>query len=291
MQLRTHGHQVVTTDIVGEVDIAGDLGDSAFCERLPAVDAVVHCAAVQYVSKNLPILGRSSYFHRNNVVATANLTVRYSRSKVHFVNIGTSMMYRQSGLEIYGVNSPMGGQGVYSESKVAAQQSLRSLPGPTLTVIPCIIAGRGREGLFRPFVKTMTELHTVIIPGKGIHKIHMVHVTDVASLIALAVQKGATGMLNAAGPSPLSITEWVDEIEEELGMGRVRRIHLPLAPLAAVSRLMQYIPLAREQLLMLKYAHVLDVAESCALGWHPKFTNADIVRDTARALAPPQHRT
>lgn len=80
------------------------------------------------------------------------------------------------------------------------------------------------------FVRTMTDVGTVIIPGRGDHKVHMVHVTDVAALIVLTVASRATGRLNAAGPEPLSIAQRVDEIENELGLTRVRRVHVPLPP-------------------------------------------------------------
>jgi hypothetical protein len=42
--------------------------------------------------------------------------------------------------------------------------------------------------------------------------------------------------------------------------------------------------LAAEQLLMLRYPHVLDVAQSLALGWRPRWDNTGILRETVRAL-------
>jgi hypothetical protein len=38
---------------------------------------------------------------------------------------------------------------------------------------------------------------------------------------------------------------------------------------------------------MLRYPHVLSIDEGLALGWVPKYTNARIVRETARALTRP----
>jgi len=42
--------------------------------------------------------------------------------------------------------------------------------------------------------------------------------------------------------------------------------------------------LAAEQLLMLRHAHVLDVAQGLALGWKPRWDNTEILRETVRAL-------
>jgi nucleoside-diphosphate-sugar epimerase len=284
-RFRDAGHGVVTTDRLGTVDLRGDLADAAFARSLPDAGALVHAAAVQYVSRDLPRLARASYFERNNVVATRNLAARYAGTGAHFVNIGTSMMYAQSGAAVYRTTSPMEGQGVYSRSKLAAQKAIDALPDPHATVIPCIIGGPGREGLFRGFVNLMTRRGMVVFPGRGEHPVHMVHVEDVASLALRVVETRAQGFFNAAGPEPLSITQWVSEIEAALGLASVRRIRLPLAPIAALSAATGYRLLAREQLLMLGMPHVLATDESLALGWQPRHTNARIVRDIARHIA------
>lgn len=284
-QLKSRGHEVIAADRVAGVDLRGDLADEAFCRSLPECDAVIHAAAVQYVSRNMPLLGREAYFARNNVEATANLCARYSGRPTHFVQVGTSMMYRQSGLDMYTTTSPMEGQGVYSRSKLAAQEYVRRLPNPTATIIPCIIGGRGREGLFRGFVNLMTRYGIVVFPGTGAHPIHMVHVEDVAALIVLVIEQHAEGLFNSGAPEPLSIQGWIDEIQDELGLGAVRRIRLPLAPIQWLSALSGYRLLAREQLLMLAQSHVLSIDASLALGWQPRHTNARIARDIARYVA------
>jgi len=125
----------------------------------------------------------------------------------------------------------------------------------------------------------------VIFPGEGNHPTSMVHVDDVATLITTIVESSAVGTFNAAGPAPLSIRQWVDEIESELRLSPVRRITLPLAPIALASAVTGYRLLAREQLLMLAQSHVLSIEESLALGWKPRFTNAQIVRTIARYIS------
>ena len=95
--LRNAGHDVVTTDRHGAVHIQGDLAEAEFTRKLPPVEAVVHAAAVQYVSGDLPLWNRRLFFARNNVTAARLLAERYSGKAVHFVNVGTSMMYRQCG--------------------------------------------------------------------------------------------------------------------------------------------------------------------------------------------------
>ncbi|MFM0203754.1 NAD(P)-dependent oxidoreductase [Paraburkholderia fungorum] len=279
-QFNAAAHEVTTTDKTGPVDLRGDLSDSAFTASLPDVDVVVNCAAVQYVTRDLPLFFRKSFFERNNVRAAENLCERYRGQAAHFVHVGTSMMYRQTGQETYDVCSPMSGEGVYSRSKMAAQAFVNSMPGAA-TVLPCIIGGEGREGLFRGFVKMMTRFGFVAFPGRGDHKIQMVHVVDVASLICRIAEVRAGGLFNAADPEPLSIRQWIDEIGDELGIPHARKISIPLMPVRCLSWLTGYRLLAREQLLMLELPHVLSIDESLAIGWRPMFSNARIARDIA----------
>jgi nucleoside-diphosphate-sugar epimerase len=282
--LQLRGHQVLTTDRRGAVDLRGDLADPDFTAGLPDVETVVHAAAVQYVSPDLPLVRRQRYFERNNVVATRCLCARYGGRKVHFVNVGTSMMYRQCGAASYAPGSPMQGQGVYSNSKLAAQKAVESSFDEWSTIVPCIIGGPGREGLFRRFVRMIQRSGSVAFPGRGETPLHMVHVDDVAALAELVAARRARGLFNAGAPEPLSIMRWIDEIAAELGVAGVRVRRFPLRPVHFLSALTGYRLLAREQLLMLAQPHVLDISGSLALGWIPQWNNARIVRDIARYI-------
>lgn len=283
-QLRAEGVEVISTDRSGSVDLRGDLSDPAFCATLPEVDAVVHNAGVQYLSPDLPLFERRAWFERNNVQATASLARRYAVTSAHFVYVGTSMMYQVSGAPSYSTKSPMLGQGVYSASKIAAWERVRALPNRTSLMVPCIIAGPGRGGLFRPFARSISRFGAVVFPGEGSRPTHMVHVEDAAGLLARIVVRKAAGIFNAAGPEPLSIAQWADAIGEELGVPRVRRLRVPLAPVEWLSAASGYRLLAAEQLLLLRHGQVMDARESLDLGWKPRWSNAQIVRATARSL-------
>ena len=283
-QLRAAGDEAVSTDRAGAVDFRGDLSDSKFCATLPDADAVVHCAAVQYLSPDLPLLARESYFRKNNTEATAQLTRRYAETAAHFTFVGSSMMYEQNGAASYAPDSPMRAQGVYSASKLAAFEHVKRLPNRWAAVLPCIIAGPGRGGLFRPFARSIARFRAAVFPGSGSHPVHMVHVEDAASLLVRVVARRATGIFNAASPGPLSIAQWSGAIAAELGVKHARQVRLPLAPIRWMSAATGYRLLAAEQLLMLRYPHVLDVAKSLALGWQPRWDNRTILRETVRAL-------
>jgi nucleoside-diphosphate-sugar epimerase len=281
--LRRRGWQVLTTDRRGSVDHLGDLADAAFVDRLPDVDAIVHAAAVQYVTPRVPLLQRQRFFERNNVLAVQRLAERYGRAPgLHFVNVGTSMMYRQCGQDRYAPDSALQGQGVYSRSKLAAQQVVERAFTRWATVVPCIIGGPGREGLFRAFVQSIHRSGRVVYPGSGHWPTAMVHVDDVADLIATVLDRGAAGLFNAAAGEALSIAQWAGHIADELGRPPPRHVRLPLRVVGAVAAASGWRLLAREQYIMLGQPHVLDIDSSLALGWRPRRDAAGIVRDIAR---------
>ncbi|WP_417562207.1 NAD-dependent epimerase/dehydratase family protein [Microbacterium sp.] len=284
-ELVAHGYDVLTTDRHGNVDITGDLASCEFVKTLPDVDAVVHCAAVQYATARRPRFVRARWFHRNNVQATANLVRRYSGSVRFFLLIGTSMMFTQkeSGRP-YAVADEMGGEGVYSKSKLAAAHLVRAMENPTAVLIPTIIAGPGRAGLFGALLRVMRSFRIVVLPGTGDALTQMVHVDDVASLARLIVAEESAGYFNAGGAEPLTIKDWLAILQDELPRARRVRLRIPYALVRSLAWLTAYRFLAREQVVMLGHDHVLAMTESEALGWRPRYGNETILRQTARAL-------
>ena len=240
---------VYTSDKKGHVDFLGDLSDEVFVKTLPFTDVVINCAAVQYVSDDLPFWGREAYFERNNVETARNLVNHYIEKDIHFIHIGTSMMYCQNGSPYYSIKSPMTASGVYSESKLSAQLLINQL-SKVATVMPCIIGGVGREGLFRGFVNSLSKFNVAIFPGAGGNKIGMIHVEDVAALILRIIETDSLGFYNAAAEDALTIREWIDEISDELKLSRTLKISLPLLPIQLISQIINYRILAREQLLI-----------------------------------------
>ncbi|QWC98992.1 NAD(P)-dependent oxidoreductase [Polynucleobacter paneuropaeus] len=271
-------YHLITTDLNKTVDFTGDLSDKQFVSKLPNVDVVIHCAAVQYVSPNIPRFFREKYFYKNNVVALENLLHRYQFTLKQFIHIGTSMMYEQTGAEEYGVDSKFSKQGIYSESKLLQEKIIEKFSCIKSIVMPCIIGGRGRKGFFTQFIGSIKKFGQAFIPGNGIHKINMVHVNDVSSLILIVLNKGASGRYNAAAVDALGIREWA-LLTAKFLKKKVRIFVVPLLLIRFISFVTFYRLMAKEQILMLKYPHVLDIKESTRLGWTPKYTTEQIIQE------------
>ena len=274
-------YEIYTLDLYGSAKILGDLSVTSFVDSLPDFDVIVHCAAVQYVTDKKPFFFRKKWFFINNVKATENLINRYKNTDTFFIHIGTSMQYHQNGEKYYQTTSPMFSQGLYSWSKLLAQKVVDNSNIRSATIIPCIIGGKGREGLFKGFVRSIKNWKIAFVPGRGNNKISIVHVNDVISLIKVVLEKKATGYFNAASEDALSITGWVNIIKKSLKIKKVSILFVPYLPLYLLSRIFLFRVLAEEQLIMLKMPHVLNIDKSKGIGWKPKFKSRDIVEDIA----------
>ena len=78
--LKTRNYEVMSSDIIGKVDYQGSLLDSNFLKNLPDVDVVISCAAVQFVSDNIPWISGNRYFFQNNCEFLKNLRDKYDGS-------------------------------------------------------------------------------------------------------------------------------------------------------------------------------------------------------------------
>jgi nucleoside-diphosphate-sugar epimerase len=280
-ELEQNNISFLTSDIHGECDFAGDLSILSFVESLPNVDVIINCAAVQYVTPKKPIFFRRNFFYKNNVSSLNNLYTRYSGdSEPHFIHIGTSMMYDQDGSEKYFPSSKLRASGIYSESKILGLKIVNKFKKAT-TIVPCIIAGRGRGGLFKSLMFSIQFLRIAILIGRGDFKISIVHVSDVASLALKVIKNPAYGLLNVAADDALTIKQWIKIISSELKIEKFLTAKLPIGIIEFISRILQYRLLAKEQILMLKMSHVLDISDSKKLGWYPKYLSEDIIKETA----------
>lgn len=280
-QLRSESINLITTDKVGNnIDYVGDLSDEKFVNSLPDVGIILHLASVQYVTPNLPFFFRHSFFIKNNVHAAKNLVNRYEGQLEYFLNVSTSMLYEQKPISPYAVTATKKPSGIYSQTKLMALELLQSIKAKNqANIYPCIILGKGREGLFRGFIERINHYKLVILPGKCEHKTAVVHVDDVANTIVQLLNKRAQGDFNVMASKALSIKQWVEEIESCLNKKAKYRITIPLWLIKIIAFLTAYRFLAKEQVLMLEYPHSLDIDKNYNLDIAPKIQVNQCIND------------
>lgn len=270
--------ECISTDKNGNFDIKGDLSNLEFVKSLPNVDAVIHCAAVQYHSKNIPFFLRRNFFFKNNVETTKNLILHYSGKETYFINIGSSMMYRPSLQRLKPSEDNFFPNGIYSDSKIQSFKQFTCYKGPVVHLIPGVIAGKSRDGLFLKLNRIIKNLKIAII-GRDAFKISLIHVEDFVNLIVKIIekQKPPQGIFNAS-IEPSSVNDWVKEMAIQQKINALE-IKLPNYFFSLISLLSFRRIISEEQALLLTSNNMLDTTSTEELDWHTKFNLNDIIKD------------
>ena len=150
----------------------------------------------------------------------------------------------------------------YHQTKWEAEDAVRA-SGLDWTIFrPSIIFGRGDE-----FVSVLARLikRAPIVPvlGDGRYRLQPIPVEQVADGFAQALRIPATvgQTYEVAGPAPYAFVDLLDEIGHALGRTRVRKMHVPLTPVRALTRALDWLPfypVSRDQLTMLEEESVTD---------------------------------
>ena len=157
---------------------------------------------------------------------------------------------------------------------------------------PCIVAGPKAQALadampWRQFPAALRSATSAVpilkplVPDPGI-PLQLVHHDDVAAAIALAATTSAPpGAYNIAGDGEISLSD----VARSLG---ARPVRVPSATArlasAALTRL-PFLPSAFEPVHLLRTSMVMDTGKAkSALGWTPKFTAEETLRDLVDAV-------
>ena len=202
--LKASGYQVLTTDIRGEgtVDHVGDLTDQVFVKSMISQvkpDVVVHSAAL------VPLTREVGRYGEVNSVATKTLAATSRAAGAQkFVLIGSSAVYgRPADLPITR-NSRVEPIEAYGRSKLQAEKAAAEGWGTTggLTIIrPRTVVGPGRGGLFNLLFRWVDSGNPLPMPRGGKHLLQLVHVDDLARLVAHVIEQDVEGVWPAGAPT------------------------------------------------------------------------------------------
>ena len=150
----------------------------------------------------------------------------------------------------------------YHRTKWEAEESVRASDLDWTIFRPSIIFGRGDE-----FVSVLGRLikRAPFVPvlGDGRYRLQPIPVEQVADGFARALRVPATmaQTYEVAGPAPYAFVDLLDEIGRALGRSRVRKMHVPLGPVRAMTRALDWLPfypVSQDQLIMLEEESVTD---------------------------------
>ena len=181
-----------------------------------------------------------------------------------------------------------GARARYHQTKWAAEEAVRASDLEWTIFRPSIIFGRG-DAFMSVLGRTVKQLPVMPVLGDGRYRLQPIPVEQVAEGFARALRTPGSvrQTYEVAGPTPYAFVDLLDEIGRALGRARVRKLRLPLAPVRAMTRALDWLPfypLSTDQLIMLEEESVTDPSRFFAeLGVRPE----PLATGLARMFAPP----
>ncbi len=127
-------------------------------------------------------------------------------------------------------------KGIYARTKSEADRVFRESGRDVTTLLPSIVYGEEKKGVFGAVLKFVEKLPVVPVLGNGKWISAPVYVDDVTEAICRCIERDITigKSYDLAGPGQISFDEFIDRIAVRRGLRR-RKIHVPfgLALLAA----------------------------------------------------------
>jgi 2-alkyl-3-oxoalkanoate reductase len=156
-------------------------------------------------------------------------------------------------------------QTAYGRSKQEGERLLRESALEGVVVRPGHVYGPG--GWYaEEFVRRLQQPGRFCVIGRGDNLWDVVHVDDVATAFADAVERGADGAIfHVADDEPLTLYDFVKLTADELGVGAPRRI--PAAAARVVAGRDPVIAVVRS-------ARTSNERIKRELGWQPRFASA-----------------
>jgi uncharacterized protein YbjT (DUF2867 family) len=150
----------------------------------------------------------------------------------------------------------------YHRTKWEAEEAIRASDLEWTIFRPSIIFGPG-DAFVSTLARMVKRLPVVPVLGDGRYRLQPIPVEQVAEGFARALRAPASvrQTYEVAGPTPYAFVDLLDEIGRALGRPRVRKIHIPLGPVRAMTRAFDWLPfypVSSDQLTMLEEESVTD---------------------------------
>jgi NADH dehydrogenase len=229
---RPAGTQVVRADVTDGVGLA---------EALHGCDVVVHLVAI------IRETGRQT-FQRVNAEGTANLVRAADEAGVaHLVH-----------LSAIGVDPDP--RYPYLASKWEGEQAVLGGRVPSTVLRPSLVFGPG-DGFFTLLAKLIRLNPVIPVVGDGSALFQPIAVADLARIITICVERGASRDIHEiGGPDHLTYEEILDIIRIETERVRRPKVHVPVAAMLPVAAVMEKVlprpPVTPGQLRLLEKQNV-----------------------------------
>src|SRR5574342_595727 len=174
---------------------------------------------------------------------------------VHLVGV---MRY----LQMSAVGTRPGAASRYHQTKWQAEEVVRASALDWTIIRPSLIYGPGDE-FISVLARMVRRLPAVPVLGSGQYRVQPVAVEHVAEGFALALRLPTTAAqtYEIGGPEPWRFVDLLDQIGAALGFPRVRKVHVPIGAVKAMTAAfgwLPFFPVTTDQLIMLEEGNVTD---------------------------------
>ena len=240
--------------------------------------------------------------HNAALVAQANAAGRYWTVNVQGTRIvaeeavraGVKAVIHLSTTAVYGIppsspitaSTPLNPVEPYGRSKLAGEMQMKEICEenaiPLLTIRPRATLGAGRLGIFQILFEWIRENRNVYVIGDGGNRVQFIHAHDLIDFYIRAQESGLTGTYNVGTDRFGTLSGDLENLINHAGSNsRIRRVPKCLAVNAL--RLFYHLrlsPLVPWHYLTYHRDCSFDVEPLLALGWRPRYSNADMLSES-----------
>ena len=288
-RLRERGEEVVALDIWEDPSRPADiqyveasvLDRDAVAAAMQGVDVVHHNAALVAQTD----AGKDYW----------NVNVEGTRIVVEeAIKAGVKSIIHVSSTAAYGIppsgpitaDTPLNPCEPYGKSKRAGEliaEELCEQSGTTLiTIRPRATLGAGRLGIFQILCEWIHENRNVYVIGSGNIKFQFIHAHDLMDFYMIALDTGRSGTYNVGTDGFGTLRQALENLCDYAGStSKVKS--LPEGLTIGTLRLLYWLrlsPLVPWHYLTYHKECYFDPAPLLALGWKPKYSNDDMLRET-----------
>jgi nucleoside-diphosphate-sugar epimerase len=262
--------------------VQADVCDArAVAASLCGVEIVHHTAAL------VPLTKSGKRFWQVNVEGTRIVAEEAAKAGVRaFIHMSSSAIFGAPEHCPITADTPCRPVEIYGRAKLAGEEAAREVSGQSgmalIVVRPRTILGFGRLGIFQTLFNWIHEGRSVYVIGDGNHPFQFVHAEDLMDFYMLALDLGKPGIYNVGTDRFGTLRQCLEGLIAYAGtLSRVRslpeRLTINTLKFLDFCRLS---PLAPWHYLTYHKPFYFDVAPLLALGWKPRHSNDEMLRES-----------
>jgi len=255
-------------------------------DREPVRKAMQDIDIVHHTAALVPLTKSGRRFQEVNVTGSRIVAEEAAGAGVKwFIHMSSSAIF---GAPICPAtnDSPLKPLEIYGESKLAGELAVRAvaeLSGMKLIAVrPRTIIGEGRLGIFQILFDWIKDNANVYTIGDGSNKIQLLHAQDLINAYMRVYEAGKPGLYNVGTDRYGTIREALENLIRHAG-SRSKVKSLPAALTVTMLKILDQLglsPLAPWHYLTYGKDFYFDIQPLIALGWKPKYSNDEMLRET-----------